>query len=169
MEFEDLLATYSHVISSAVRRVCRDRHLLLAEDVEQEVRIALWRRLQNGKKMRLPRSYIYKVALTTGLGIVQRAERQQAIMLEQLSLAQASEPDVATGIEKEQQIAAVLEILTPKQKDAVQAYLSGLNHREIGKLFDWTPSVARHHLYRGIETIKASLVADPSAENCDVS
>ncbi|MGI9285328.1 MAG: hypothetical protein ACR2P1_08060, partial [Pseudomonadales bacterium] len=78
-EFEDLIDKNSALIGAAVRRVCMQRYESLIPDVTQEVHIAIWKTVQRGIKMDNPPSYIYKVALTTGLAMVERAKKQRVI------------------------------------------------------------------------------------------
>ena len=164
MKFDDVIEKYARLINSAVRRVCRDRHASLVEDAEQEVRMALWKLLETGKNIEYPTSYIYKVALTTGLAIVERAERQIKIVDELAAIPVDSDVDVTVLTANWQIVQAALETLSENQRNAVRAYLSGLSHVEIGELFDWTPSSARHNVYRGIEKLKKAARADTAED-----
>ena len=71
-DLEVLLARYARMIDAVARRVCGRHHHCLLPDVEQEVRLALWRRLQDGDAIRHPAAYVYKVALATSLAVVRR-------------------------------------------------------------------------------------------------
>ena len=77
-DYETLVHKHARVMSSAIRRVLGHRHEMLVPDVEQEVRLALWKRLQTGKKIDYPVSYIYKAALTTALGVMKRLAPEAA-------------------------------------------------------------------------------------------
>src|SRR5258706_1537932 len=67
-----LVEKHAKVVSSAIRRVCGRSYGVLGPDIEQEVRIALWQRLQRGKEIEYPVSYLYKMALTTALEAVRK-------------------------------------------------------------------------------------------------
>ena len=153
-EFERLIDDYSKVIGAAVRRVCLQRYESLIPDVTQEVHLALWKVVETGKKMENPPSYIYKVALTTGLAMVERAKKQWAVSRDlgrEPSTTMVVDPVVA---ERARLIEELLAQLEPDQSNALRAYLAGYNHVEIAKLFGWTDSAARHKVYRSIDKLK---------------
>src|SRR5262245_29399925 len=78
-EMETLVRRYAGLIASAIRRVCGGARRHLQPDVEQDVYLALWKRLQTGKSIDHPASYLYKVALTTALASVRRQPREQSL------------------------------------------------------------------------------------------
>jgi hypothetical protein len=51
-ELDRLVPRYSRLMASAVRRVCAPRHRSLIPDVEQELRLALWKRLGSENEIR---------------------------------------------------------------------------------------------------------------------
>ena len=71
-QFEDLVRGHARLMAAAIRRVCGRRHAALVPDVEQEVHLALWKRLGSGNEIRHPASYVYRVALLTALAVVRR-------------------------------------------------------------------------------------------------
>jgi hypothetical protein len=52
--FAALTQEYARVVTSAIRRVCSRRYRALIPDVEQEVRLALWKRIEGGKEIEHP-------------------------------------------------------------------------------------------------------------------
>lgn len=153
-EFERLIDKYSKVIGAAVRRVCLQRFEALIPDVTQEIHIALWKVLETGKKIENPSSYIYKVSLTTGLAMVERAKKQWIIarnLQQESSTAEVGDRSLA---DRARLIEELLARLQPDESRALRAYLAGYNHVEIAKLFGWTESVARHKVYRSIDQLK---------------
>lgn len=156
-EFERLVAKYARLMSGAVRRVCGRRHRTLMPDVEQEIRLALWKRLQDGKGIDHPVSYLYKVALTTALSVLRAADRRETPM-DPESLDELPEPPmnprVLLPVERAQLLTQVLGQLPSHESRALKAYLAGFNHREVSVLYGWSESEARHRIYRGIEKLK---------------
>ena len=166
-DFESMVERYSRIIASAVRRVCARDHEALVPDVQQEVYLALWKRLNaGGKKIQHPTSYVYKVALTTGLAMVRKSTRQggygdaDVVAVEDEELKSSHD---ALSMERERILEEVLEQLDKHHSDALRAYLAGFDHKEIARLFGWTPSVARHNVYRGMERLKARVAAEQDA------
>ncbi len=158
-DYEALLFDNARVMSSAIRRVLGSRHETHVPDVEQEVRLALWKRFQTGKKIDHPVSYVYKAALTTALGVVKRLSTESA-SLDEESITEAvagrsESPGNLLPAEKKRLLEEALEQLNPDQSRALRGYLSGLNHREVAKLYGWSESAARHRIYRGLDALKS--------------
>jgi len=159
-ELERLVGEHARLIAGAIRRVCGRRHQALIPDVEQEVRLALWKRLRDGKKIEHPISYIYKVALTTAVAVLRRCPPLTAVPpSEGAERAVEGEPLPARRslLPAEQQylLSQVLDGLPENQCRALKAWLAGFNHREVARLYGWSASVARHHIYRGLEAAAA--------------
>jgi RNA polymerase sigma factor (sigma-70 family) len=158
--FEALLTDYSRLIASAIRRVCARRWQSLVPDVEQEVYAALWKRLGGGKDIDHPSSYVYKVALTTALAVV-RKHGPETTPIE--TAPEASPAGPANGFrgllpaERARLLSEALERLAPDEQRAVRAHLAGFSHVEVARLYGWTESVARHRIYRAIDSLKEEM------------
>jgi RNA polymerase sigma factor (sigma-70 family) len=154
-EFEQLVGRHARLMGAAIRRVCARRHRALIPDVEQEVRLALWKRLESGKAIEHPTSYVYKVALVTALAMVRR-QGGEAPSIDPSALP---EPSAAPrgGLEppeRSRAIGEVLERLAPDEARALRAYLAGFDHVEVARMFGWSESVARHRIYRTLERLR---------------
>ncbi len=166
--FAALTGEYARLVASAIRRVCSQRHRWLIPDVEQEVRLALWKRLEGGKEIEHPASYLYKAALTTALAVV-RKQGHETMPIEDSEPSDTSGPqDNLLPAERARLLGEALERLPLDQSRAVRAHLAGFSHVEVAGLFGWTESVARHRIYRGIESLKEKMKgsghATPTAE-----
>jgi RNA polymerase sigma-70 factor (ECF subfamily) len=164
-DFEALVRDHARIMSAAIRRVCGRRHGSLIPDVEQEVRLALWKRLQGGNEIRHPASYLYKVALTTALAVLrgQRNEQPLGEVEEQMQSRAADSSILDDGLlpaERSQLLHEALGQLDGDRERAMRAYLAGFNHREVARLFGWSESVARHRIYRSIDELKRKLRPD---------
>jgi RNA polymerase sigma factor (sigma-70 family) len=157
-EYEQLVAQYARLLAAVARRVCGRRYRALLPDVEQEIRLALWKRLRSGNDIRHPSSYLYKVALVTSLAVIRRYQPSG----EDLS-GEPIEPPPEPGLarllpaERARLVEEVIEKLEPDAARAMRGYLTGLNHEELAALYGWTPSVARHLVYRSLDRLRASL------------
>jgi RNA polymerase sigma factor (sigma-70 family) len=156
-EFQRLVDQYSRVMSGAIRRVCGRRSSLIP-DVEQEVRLALWKRLQDGKEIEHPVSYLYKMALTTALAVLRR-QPPEASRVGIESLDQGTNRSGGSRglnpLERARLLEQLLGRLPPDRSQALRAYLAGFTHREVAALCGWTEAIARHHIYRGLEALRA--------------
>jgi RNA polymerase sigma factor (sigma-70 family) len=158
-EFERLISRYAGVMSSAIRRVCGRRHRALIPDVEQEVRLALWGRLQGGKAIEHPVSYLYKAALTTALRVLRRhaPPEETAVETRQIENPRA-DARPAWGLlpaELARHLEQALGRLPPDQARALKAYLAGFGHKEVALLYGWSESVARHRIYQALAALRA--------------
>lgn len=158
-EFEELVREHARLMASAIRRVCGRRHRELVPDVQQEVYVALWKLLNSGKTIDYPTSYLYKMALTTALAQVRKLERVDLAPVDpELDTA---EIDLGWGgllpVERSQLLEQVLGRLDEDPARALRAYLAGFNHQEVADLFGWSPSRARHLIYRSIERLKKAM------------
>ncbi|MBZ0114131.1 MAG: sigma-70 family RNA polymerase sigma factor [Thermoanaerobaculia bacterium] len=161
-EFDELVTQHARLMSSAIRRVCGRRHQVLVPDVEQEVRLALWKRLGSGKKIDYPISYLYKMALTTALAVVRKHRPDLLLPMEEERPERLPPPaeDGLEPVERSRLIDEVLASLDIDEARALRAYLAGFNHRETAELFGWSESVARHRIYRTLELLRERAAAN---------
>jgi RNA polymerase sigma factor (sigma-70 family) len=148
-QFEALVRRHAKLVGAVVRRVCRRSHASLAPDAEQEVYLALWKRLGSGKEIEHPISYLYKMALTTALAVVRRHRREEP--LDQLPATRAPVRGALEPAERRRLLAEILGTLPPEE---ARAYLAGFNHAEVARLYGWSESVARHRIYRTLERLR---------------
>lgn len=155
-QFERLVREQARVLAAAVRRVCGRRHGALVPDIEQEVRIALWKRLQQGGEIRHPTAYVHKTALTTALAVVKRLRREEQLPEERDDPAPRDPPGPSemAPVEKRRWLEEVLARLEEDPRRALSAYLAGFNHREVAELYGWTESRARHLIYRTLDRLR---------------
>lgn len=158
-EFEDLVRGHARLMAAAIRRVCGRRHAALVPDVEQEVHLALWKRLGSGNEIRHPASYVYRVALLTALAVVRRnSDLAQSLDDPDGPSSEepaAPEPDGLAPAERTRLLREVLASVEPDEARALRAYLAGFDHVEVARLYGWTESVARHRIYRTLDRLRA--------------
>ena len=71
---EHIVTQYGRLIRSVIRKVCRSRPTIDAEDVEQEVRLKLWRLISSEKTIEHLPSYIYRVAYSVAIDHIRHTE-----------------------------------------------------------------------------------------------
>lgn len=154
-EFERLIRTHARVMAAAIRRVCGRRHGALVPDVQQEVYLALWKRLHSGKEIEHPVSYLYKVALTTALAMVRKLDPERGdTPLDEEPAGRPAPGAALHPMERARLIEEVLGKLDADEGRALRAYLAGYNHEEVARLYGWSASVARHRIYRSMEKLR---------------
>ena len=170
-DYAELIDQYGRLVTSAVRRVCSGRYTALIPDVEQDVRLALWRQLKAGKKIRRPHSYLYKVALTSAMAAIRRQHPELETTMSSLATIdyadKRTEPDTSASdgmqpVERARLLDECLALLPLRQGQALRAYLAGFNHTEVAHLFGWSQSAARHNIYRGLDALKQHVTREQS-------
>jgi RNA polymerase sigma factor (sigma-70 family) len=156
-EYDALVERYARLLAAVARRVCGRRHEALIPDIEQEIRLALWKRLQGGNQIRHPTSYLYKVALATSLAVIRRYRPQREDLTSEIPEPDSRDRPRLLPAERAHLTEQVLDSLEPDAARAVRGYLMGLNHEELAELYGWSPSVARHLVYRTLEQLRARL------------
>ncbi len=153
-EFERLIREHARLMAAAIRRVCGRRHGALVPDVEQEVHLALWKRLQAGNEIAHPTSYLYKMALTTALAMVRKLRPELDVEAAEAVAVGGHQAFDLEPVERSHLLAEALATLEADEARALRAYLAGFNHKEVARLYGWTESVARHRIYRSMEALR---------------
>jgi len=155
--------------------VCRSRPAIDVEDVEQEVRLKLWKVIANRTEIDHVPTYVYRVAYSVAVDQIRRVEVRPEDQfyddstnedgtpatgeLERVPDAGVGAPDrLAAGREAATRVGEAVEELSERRRQAVKLYLLGLNHVEISEALGWSESVARNHLYRGLSDLRDALV-----------
>ena len=146
--FRDLIDRHARVVRSAIRRALGSRHADLGDDVEQEPKLSLWKRVRTGNPIDHPVSYLYRAAMTTAWAVLKREPPAE----EEVEAERSSYDD--RSAESRIRIEEMLGELPAEQARAVRAYLAGFNHTEVAVLYGWTESIARHRIYRALDALR---------------
>lgn len=165
--FQSLMEQYDRLIRSIVARVGRRMGFrrdtfTLREDIEQEIRLDLWKQVARGQMIEFPATYIYKATIRETL----RALRRQAARAMDSLDPESSSPNlrdpgdpyqIIIAKEKLALIVIGLRTLTPERQQAVQAHLAGFQFQEIMQRFGWTYQRARNLISRGMADLRKAL------------
>ena len=168
---DDLLRTrrFLDAISRAVKGTLLKSFPGLAaeerEDIEQEIKLKLWKMVRNGKEIRNLRSYLGRMVYTAALDVL--AKRLDHVPLEDLpaagrsaSLADAASPGpeaLAEQGQMKERIRAAVEALPERRRAVLRLHLSGDSIDEMAVRLGWTSHKVRHLLYRGLGDIRRKL------------
>lgn len=171
MEIEDLIREiiekYSALIRSVIQAHVFPGDAVNLEDVEQEIRIKLWKSVKKGKNIEKLPSYLKKVAYTVTVDELRRMRKQapyhDALNWGRLMLDQEGDPPVSAAAQPEarydrmqrsQEIGRMLENLAPGRRRVLRLYAGGLSIDEICEFSGWDRTRVRHLLYRGIDDLR---------------
>jgi len=148
------------VVARAGGRILRDR----TDDLEQDVWVAIWRRLQGEQEIEHPTSYVYTVARREAMRAVEE-ELKRVQLTDELPAPEArpfEAPDrVLEARDSGARVHAALAKLSPDRRRAMQAVLNGLDVAEIQDLFGWSYQRARNLIARGRADLRKQLEAGP--------
>ena len=140
------------------------QHGIDADDVEQEVRIRLWKALERDPNADFPASYIQKVVVTVMVDALRRAQARAADPMPESEdgLAEWQDPRprpdrAATQAQQRECLRQGLKALTPRRRRSVQLYLQGYALQEVADLNGLTLDAARKLVYRGLDEVKQHL------------
>lgn len=168
---QDVLEKYSTWLTQLVRRKCPTRLGIDPDDLEQEVRIRLWRALSSERKIASWPSYLYRIVSTVTIDAVRSVRSKheatatpKAMEGEEDPLAQ--HPSPAASPEQQtaeshllERVSRIIDDLPPDRRRAVGLYLQGFKIQEIADLAGWTEPRARNLLYRGLAVLREQLAA----------
>lgn len=170
--FELLLERYASLLRGVIRQHCpRDLGIQIG-DVEQEVRLRLWRALGREKEILDPASYIHRIAVTATIDAVRRVrarredqfrtadstEDDEMIATEEIVADEAQSPQGdAERRELMETVARAVASLPDNRRRAVELHLQGLTLAEMATLLGWSEGKTRNLVYRGLDDLRDAL------------
>lgn len=165
--FAGLLHDYDRLIRGIVGRVGRRLGLtrdnfLSREDIEQEVRLDLWKQVARGQQIDFPASYIYRATLRETLRMVRRNAAREMVSVEASGaadkLVDVVDPFHALAAKEQfREIILAVRCLAPDRQSAVRAHLTGFGFHEIMGLYGWSYQRTRNLISRGMADLRKSL------------
>lgn len=166
--FAELLEGYDRLIRGIVGRVGRRLGLtrdnfLVREDIEQEVRLDLWKQVARGQQIDFPATYIYKATLRETLRALRRNAAREMVSLDSDSSAAEALLDpvdpfhALAAKEQFREIILGIRCLAPDRQCAVRAHLTGFGFHEIMSLYGWSYQRTRNLISRGMADLRKSL------------
>jgi len=132
------------------------------EDIDQEVKLKLWKMASNGKHIRNIRSYLWRMVYTTALDVIgQRLNGmsfgdhdngENVLLSERLDLG--SPEQLMEKSELKSMVERAVESLPEKRRLVVKLHLTGMGIEETAEFLAWSENKVRHLLYRGLANVK---------------
>jgi len=161
-----LLADYGAKVRALIEGHGLGQYGIDPADIEQEVRIRLWKALERDRSAAFHTSYIQRVVLSTVIDAIRAVNARPAEPLpeegessgaEVLAAMTAGPEQTAGGTQDFARVAACLAELPQRRREAVALHLQGFSLREIGELGGTSEEAARKLLDRGMQTLRARL------------
>lgn len=163
----ELLTRHGARLRLLVAQHCSANQGLDPDDIEQEVRIRLWKAVEREKNSALPASYIQRVVVTTVIDALRRDKPDQTTTLPEEGQEAGIEAlldrvgpvrSASDGQRMDLVRAAIVE-LPVRRRQPVQLALQGFTPEEIGELLDMTATMAKNLMYRGLYELRERLKA----------
>ncbi len=160
---------YSFLIRAAIRKTSSQIDESQMDDIEQEVKIKIWKEiLKSEKKILNLGSYIWKVTYTTTCRIMRDLSAERKMAVSQSEVARNIEETAANGRDQSPEhhleIKELIEIikksvdsLMGSRRAVIKLYLLGMDHMEISEYFGWSEGKVRNLISRGLEDLRKTL------------
>jgi RNA polymerase sigma factor (sigma-70 family) len=135
------------------------------EDIEQEIRLKLWKMVRRGKNIRHLKSYLGRMVYTTALDVI--AKRQNHMSLDDLpaegrtsALVDAAGPGPEALAERGQmseRIRTAVDGLPERRRAVLKLHLTGAGIEQMAGRLGWRSNQVRHLLYRGLGDVRKKL------------
>ena len=133
------------------------------DDVEQEVRIRLWKALERDPNAEFPASYIRRVVTTVIVDAVRRAKVRAADPLPEpesgveLRTSAPGPETTASDARKVEEVARCIRQIPQRRRRPLQLYLQGFGLQETADICGLTLDAARKLIYRGLDEVRDRL------------
>lgn len=160
-ELEAILERFSASIRASILKFGLEQKGIDPEDVYQDIRLKIIKKIFSAKKIRSPASYINSVVHSTLMDCLRKSRAQEEIFqverLERLRQAEGQkEPQVGDTFAR-RAIGEAVDSLIPSRKKALKMFLLNMTVEEIARSLNWTPIKTRTLIYRGLDDIKRKL------------
>jgi len=177
--FQDLLDEMGELLRRVIARNCPKHLGLDPEDFEQEVRLRIWRLVQDRGQVEHHRSYLYRVAMNATVDAIRKVKRRREDSLSSAQTREAVEHESATALDAIgrtegisgqglilQAVEHCLSGLRERRGLAARLYLQGFTVPEIADLKCWTRASARNLVFRGMRDLRRCLRTKGYSDEC---
>jgi len=161
-EFEDIINRFSILIKTHVQKFDLQKNGVDPDDIIQEVKIKIWKILENEKKIKNYASYIRKIINSSAIDQLRRLKREKAILISEKH-KQISEQksnyitDLSLDKNMKEIIAVAVDSLRESRRKAVKLFLLNMTLDEIALFLNWSRDKTRNLLYRGLSDLRTIL------------
>jgi RNA polymerase sigma-70 factor (ECF subfamily) len=168
---EELLEELGGFLKATIRRLCPRTLGIQADEIEQDVRLRLWRSMKDERILASPASYMYRAAAAAVIDAVRRVKARREEPLQSIEAGAERRPDdlpvearnsphdLALASETRRSVEQGLGRLEQSRRRTVRLHLQGFGSQEIADLLGWTEPKARNLVYRGLEDLRRELRA----------
>ena len=156
-EFRALVDDYGAQVLSTAMRILGDSEK--AQDVHQEVFLAIWKRWHKYNGRTNWNAYLYRAAVRKAIEFAKRSRAEQFLRRQPKYGTSTDHPDgPMKTAELQQMLARYLAKLPGRQADVfVLSRIEGLRHNEIAEILGCSEQTVRVHLHRAVKQLAREL------------
>ena len=156
-EFRALVNDYGAQVLSTAMRILGDSEK--AQDVHQEVFLAIWKRWHKYNGRTNWNAYLYRAAIRKAIEFAKKSRTEQSLRQQPKLGTSTSHPDgPMRTAELQQMLARYLAKLPGRQADVfVLSKIEGLRHNEIAEILGCSEQTVRVHLHRAVKRLAREL------------
>ncbi len=161
-EFESVINKFSIFIKANIQKYNIQKNGLDPDDIIQEVKIKIWKLLNDEKNIKNYASYIRKIVDSSVIDHLRKLKREEGILdferrkiISEIKSRYGSEITLDKDLKK--MIAQSVDSLIESRKKVVKLFLLNMKIDEIAALFLWSRDKTRNLLYRGLNDLKKIL------------
>ena len=161
-KFKQLLQDYSRFIANQIQRYDLPKYGLDPEDINQDVKLRIWKLLQSGRMIRNQTAYFRRIINSVVIDQLRKRRRDENLYAHERS-KRISEQDLLYRREAarqqalEETVGRAVSRLIRSRRQVVRLYLLNLSIQEIASYLQWTQDKTRNLLYRGLADLRKSL------------
>jgi RNA polymerase sigma factor (sigma-70 family) len=161
-EFDTVISKFGRFIKVNIQKFNLPKDGIDPDDVLQEVRIKIWKLLNDEKKIINYSSYIKKIVDSSVIDHLRKARRERGfILLEKKRKISEWKSQYETSESNDKNlkknISSAVESLMDSRRKVVKLYLLNLTIEEIATFYSWSRHKTRNLLYRGLSDLKKRL------------
>jgi len=161
-EFESIMNKFSCFIKAHIHKYDIQKDGIDPEDILQDVKLKIWKLLEDEKKINNYPSYIKKIIKSSVVDQLRKSKREEKAYdselrerISELRRKFSNELHLETNIKEI--IGNSVDSLLENRKKVVKLFLLNMTLDEISLLFNWSKDKTRNLLYRGLADLRKKL------------
>ena len=160
-EFAALLDKFSCSIRASILRFGLEKRGIDPEDIIQEVKIKIWKRLGREKNIDLRPLYIKRIVNSTLVDHLRQLRREEKVILFEKQRLLAEERESSDdSLQRDifwRSVSDAADSLMESRRKVVKLFLMDLTVDEISSSLRWSKNKTRNLLYRGLSDLREKL------------
>lgn len=161
-EFEVIIRRFSRFVKANIQKFNVQKNGIDPDDILQEVKIKIWKILEDEKRIKNYASYIRKIVDSSIIDQLRRSKREKGIFIQEKHKLVSEQKsnyliNISNDTNAKEIIGQAVDSLMESRRKAVKMFLLNMTIDEIAIYFKWTRDKTRNLLYRGLSDLKKML------------